>query len=317
MPIPVIVTGGAGFLGRLLIAEILASQPDTAVTVIDLVASDQRGVTSVISDLANAGEALAPVLDKEPCRVFHLASVVSSAAEQDWNAAVQANIAGFIGLLTALSQSGHIHQLTFASSVAVFGGDIASDEAGPSDDTKQTPTSTYGMTKSVGELLLNDATRKGLIDGRVARLPTVIVRPGKPNAAASSFCSGMFREPLAGIECAIPVRPDVSIVVIGASTAAACLLAVSGLDTDEIGPSRAISLPGLAVTVSEMVTALKDVGGAGAADLLSYRFDPAIESIVAGWPPAWDDTRGRELKLPADASLVSIISDYMASQGDS
>lgn len=309
-PRPVVITGGAGFLGQLLVEEILAVDPATSITVVDLVASRDERVTSLVSDLAEAGQRLAPTLAAEPCRIFHLASVVSSAAEQDWAGATQANISGLMGLLGALADSPHIHQLIFASSVAVFGGALAAEEKGPGDSTKQTPTSTYGMTKAVGELLINDATRKGFIDGRVARLPTVIVRPGKPNAAASSFCSGMFREPLAGVECVIPVRPDVQVVVIGAPTAAACLLGLADVDTEAIGSARAVSLPGLSVTVADMVNALRDVGGNEATKLLSYRFDPAIESIVAGWPAAWEDSRGRELGLPTDESLRAIVQNY-------
>lgn len=312
MSTPVLITGGAGFLGQLLCQHLLASDPDCAITVLDLVESPRNDVTSIVGDLADTTAAIGPILSAGPCRIFHLASMVSSAAEEDWAGAVDANIGGLISLITELRASVHVHQLIFASSVAVFGGDLAG--AGPGDDTKQTPTSTYGTTKAVGELLINDATRKGFLDGRIARLPTVIVRPGKPNAAASSFCSGMFREPLAGLPAIIPVRPDVPVVVIGTNTAVQCLMALAELDAEVLGDSRAVSLPGLEVTVSEMVVALREVAGFDATNLLSYKFEPAIEKIVAGWPAQWNDERARRLELPADASLADIVRTYQQLQ---
>ncbi len=310
-PPPLVVTGGAGFLGRLLIDQARTAAPERPATSVDLIAHPDPTVRSVVADLAAEPAVLTPLLADGPVVLVHLASVVSSGAEADWTEACRVNIAGLIGLIEHCRLSGHRHAVVFTSSVAVFGGEFTSAPSG--DDTKQTPSSTYGMTKAVGELLIDDATRKGFIDGRTGRLPTVIVRPGKPNLAASSFCSGLFREPLQGEVCHLPVPVDTPLVVISALAAVGGLLHLAELPGESLGAMRAVALPGLGVTVAQMLDTLERVGGPGARALVEFRPDPGIAAIVTGWPGQWDDRRGRALGLPADDTLDTVVTHFAAS----
>lgn len=307
MPDTVVITGGAGFLGQLLVGQILTAAPDTTVHCVDrLVGADHRA-TSLVGDMADEPSLLAPLLAHGPCTIFHLASVVSSGAEADWSTAMKVNVDGLIGLIEQCRASAHVHRVVFASSVAVFGGDFTAAPTG--DRTKQAPTSTYGTTKAIGELLIDDASRKGFIDGRTARLPTVIIRPGAPNLAASSFCSGIFREPLQGLRCTVPVSTDTGVVVISPETAAANLEALASIDAEQLGSLRGVALPGLTITVADMVDALGRAKP-DAVELLDFEFNPAIADIVAGWPSRWDDQRGRELGLAVDTDLDAIIEAF-------
>lgn len=308
----VVITGGAGFLGQLLVSQFVDAEPDTDIQCVDLIDSPDQRANSVVGNIAEHPELLAPLLAGGPCTVFHLASVVSSGAEADWSTAMKVNIDGLIGLIEQCRASGHLHKVVFTSSVAVFGGDFTAEPTG--DRTKQAPTSTYGATKAMGELLIDDASRKGFIDGRTARLPTVIIRPGKPNLAASSFCSGLFREPLQGLRSNVPVTLETGVVVISPETAVANLALLAAVDSDRLGALRAVALPGLTITVADMVQALRRAAPE-AVDLLDFEFDPTIADIVAGWPSQWDDQRGRELGLAADASLDTIVEAFRASNG--
>lgn len=307
MPDTVVITGGAGFLGQLLVGQLLATAPDTTIHCVDRLDGADKRAASVVGDMAEDPSLLAPLLANGPCTVFHLASVVSSGAEADWSTAMKVNIDGLIGLIEQCRASSHQHRVVFASSVAVFGGDFTSEPTG--DRTKQAPTSTYGTTKAMGELLIDDASRKGFIDGRTARLPTVIIRPGAPNLAASSFCSGIFREPLQGLRCTIPVTADTGVVVISPETAVANLASLATIDAKRLGSLRAVALPGLTITVADMVDALSRAKPE-AAELLDFEFDPAIADIVASWPSQWEDQRGRDLGLAADTNLDAIIEAF-------
>lgn len=311
----VVVTGGGGFLGRRMVEHLLASDaadPVSEVVVLDVVEAhtpDDPRARSVVDDLRRPG-VLDPLLERPDTSIVHLASMVSAAAEQDWSGAVETNIGSLVNVLESCRRAPGTPTLTFASSVAVFGGPAVDGPVG--DATRQTPRSTYGMTKAVGELLVDDATRTGIVDGRTARLPTVIVRPGAPNRAASSFASGMFREPLAGADAVVPVPLDTSLVVIGAATAVGGLVALHRLDGALLGPIRGVALPGLTITVAEMRDTLARVGGADAVTRLRHELDPAVEAVVASWPARWDDRRGRDLGLPADVDLDSIVRTYAA-----
>ena len=303
----VIVTGGGGFLGRLLIEELQASGVDDIV-VVEIAHIEIPGCRVIVGDLAHE-ELLPDLLREDPCTVFHLASVVSAEAEADWGGAIDHNVGGMLRLLDTCRTSEHLHKVIFTSSVAVFGGFAAGKQVG--DLVKQNPSTTYGTTKAIGELLINDATRKGYIDGRSARLPTVIVRPGAPNAAASSFASSVFREPLNGLTAVVPVALDTVILVGSAANSVAGVKAIAELDGDALGQDRAVGVPGLSVSLAEMLEVLERVGGREARALVEFNYDPVIDALIQSWPAVLDDERGRTLGLSADADLESIVRTYV------
>lgn len=309
----VLITGGSGFLGAQLAHSVLANEPGTGVVVFDrhappsLAAYGDR-VRVVLGDLSDTD--MLTEAFREVDAVVHLASVVSADAQADPERAWQVNVEGLRAVLRACARYAPGCPFVFASSVAVFAA-----EAGPvGDDTKQRPRSTYGMTKAIGELLVSEATQRGDIDGRVARLPTVIVRPGKPNLAASSFASGVFREPLAGEPAIVPVRPETAIVVIGHRAAIAGLSRLLRLPGGRLGQDRGVGLPGLATTAAEMAAAVRAAGARHGRRLgpIEFRPDSAIEAIVASWPARWDNRRAEALGLPADSSLAAIVDGYVA-----
>jgi nucleoside-diphosphate-sugar epimerase len=239
----VVITGGTGFIGRMLARRLLdlgaLSGPSGKCEAIDEIvlfdaveppgplAGLEGKVTLAIGDIAEA-DRVAGLIDRDDISVFHLASVVSGGGELDFDLAMSVNLTGGLNVLEAVRARAGRPRLVFASSVAVYGGSAMPKTVG--DATKQTPRTTYGATKAIGEILVNDYTRKGFLDGRSARLPTIIIRPGKPNLAASSFASGVFREPLGGLECVLPVGPETRMPVLG--------WARTGRSTSRAWPSR-------------------------------------------------------------------------------
>jgi nucleoside-diphosphate-sugar epimerase len=240
--------------------------------------------------------------------VFHLASVVSGGGEQDFDLAMRVNLDGNLHVLELARALGSKPRVVFASSIAVFGGKAMPKHVG--DATKQVPQTTYGMTKAIGELLVNDYTRKGYIDGRSARLPTVIIRPGKPNKAASSFASGVFREPLSGVECVLPVGPDAVMPLAGYRTIVEGFVKLHEVDgASWRGPRRQ---PALARRHGRgHDRALKRVAGNRHLGEIRVEKDPVIERIVAGWPIGTTFDRALSLGLPKDPDLDSIVKAYI------
>lgn len=320
----VVITGGTGFIGlrlarRLLELGVLTGisgkpEPIDAMTLFDVVVPNERPaglderVTIVAGDIADA-KTIAGLIDRDDISVFHLASVVSGGAEKDFDLGMHVNLDGHLHLLEALRARGSKPRHVFASSVAIFGGPDMPKTV--TDTTKAVPQTTYGMTKIAGELLVNDYTRKGFIDGRAARLPTVIVRPGKPNAAASSFASGVIREPLAGVDCVLPVPLETQHPVACYRTVVEGFIRLHEADGEAIGPDRAMNFPSLRVTVGEMVESLKRVAGNRHLGAITVREDPFIMKIVAGWPTATLADRALALGLPRDETLDSIIKAYI------
>ena len=320
----VVITGGAGFIGLRLGAELLRrgslTAPNGTQEAIDSLLlfdvnapavrpdwADERVVfqTGDISDAAT----VSAFIDRDDISVFHLASVVSGGGERDFDLAMRVNLHGGLNVFEACRARAGLPRVVFASSIAVFGG--ASMPGVVGDTVKQTPQTTYGITKSICELLVNDYSRKGFFDGRSARLPTVIVRPGKPNQAASSFVSGLFREPLNGEVCRIPVGPETPMPLLGYRSIVGGFIALHEAEGAALGDDRAVSLPSFTVTVAEMIEALKRVAGERPLGELVFERDPFIEEICAGWPKDAAHDRATALGLPKDASLEAIVEDYI------
>jgi nucleoside-diphosphate-sugar epimerase len=203
-------------------------------------------------------------------------------------------------------------KVVFTSSLAVFGGTLPDPVP---DDAPLLLQSSYGTQKAIGEYLVYDMTRKGFIDGRSLRLPTVTVRPGKPNKAASSFASGIVREPLAGVEAICPVRPETRMWVQSPRAVIANLLVGHEAPAAAFGHTRSVNVPGISVPVGAMVDALRSVAGDAVADRVKWQFDPAIDRIVSTWPAAFTATFGRALGMQADADFASIVRAYIADAG--
>jgi nucleoside-diphosphate-sugar epimerase len=320
----IVITGGTGFLGLMLARALIKRDRLTApsgkpeeideILLFDVVAPPAgpaglddrvRIVTGEISD----HERVETLIDRDDIGIFHLASVVSGEGEQNFDLALRVNLDGTRLLLEAARARGSRPRFVFASSIAVFGGESMPASVG--DGVKQTPQTTYGVTKAVGELLVNDYSRKGFIDGRSVRLPTIIIRPGKPNKAASSFASGVFREPLNGIDCALPVTFDTVMPVSGYRTAVANMIRLYELPAEKLGPDRAVGLPSLDVTVGQMVESLRRVAGNRHLGEITVAPDPFIQKIVAGWPTATNFKRATSLGLAADESLDPIVQGYI------
>jgi D-erythronate 2-dehydrogenase len=249
------------------------------------------------------------LIDRDDIAVFHLASVVSAGAEQDFDLALKVNLAGHLNVLEALRRLGSCPRYVFSSSLAAYGGVRTPQMV--NDATRHTPQTTYGMTKSVGELLVNDYTRKEFIDGRSARLSAVIVRPGKPNKAASGFVSGVIREPLNGIDYVLPVGLDTRMPVVGYRSVVESILALYELDGESLGDDRALNLPNISVTIGEMVDSMKRVASDRTLGGVTVEIDPFVESMVKGWPTHVGAEQAAQLGLPKADDLDGVIRAYM------
>jgi D-erythronate 2-dehydrogenase len=312
----VVVTGGAGFLGQRLIAALverktLTDAGGTACAVDQIVALDQSsappmpGVRSETGDISDVDLLRRHCADADS--VFHLAAVVSGAAEADYELGLRVNVDATRALLDVLRAGGRKPKLVFASSVAVFGGVLPQVVT---DDTAPTPQSSYGVQKLISELMIGDCTRRGMVDGRAVRLPTIVVRPGKPNAAASSFASGILREPLAGVATECPVAAETALWISSPTAAIENLVHAHELPADAWRGQRSLNLPGLTITVSEMLSALEAVGGAEARSRVTMKPDARIRAIVDTWPARFATARADALGFTRDADFSAIVRDY-------
>jgi len=270
--------------------------------------SDPR-VKVIRGDISDR-ETVLGLIDRPGMSVFHLASVVSGGAELDFDLAMRVNLYGHLHLLEALRAVGSCPRYVFSSSIAVYGG--AELPRAVADSTRQIPQTTYGMTKAVGELLVNDYSRKGFVDGRCARLAAVIVRPGAPNRAASGFVSGVIREPLNGIDIALPVPLETQMIVAGYRTIAANLIALHEIDAGDLGDDRTINLPNQTVTLGQMVDSLNRVAADRQLGRITVAADPFVAKIVSGWPTQLYASRAEKLGLPPAADMDTIIRQYIA-----
>jgi D-erythronate 2-dehydrogenase len=317
----VLITGGAGFLGTRLARTLLhrghvCGRPLVQLELADLV-PPQTDVASDPRVRARTGALLdqCKVLDQETFDVvFHLAAAVSAECEADLDLGLRANLDTTRALLDALRGGGK-PRLVFSSSVAVFGGDVGLPMPKViHDDTLPVPQTSYGIQKFMCEQLIADYTRRGLIDGRSARLMTVTVRPGRPNAAASGFLSSIIREPLNGQQAVCPVRPDTVAAVASPQRAIEGLLMAAEATPDAWGSRTAVNLPGLTVRVSEMLDALEVAAGRAARERVLFKEDPMIARMMLGWPSAFESARARRLGLSADPDFLSIVRQFQKEQ---
>ena len=312
----VLIIGAAGMVGRKLTAALvkgrtLAKRSIERLTLADVVAPEapvfSGKIETKVADLPAAGVAESLVADR-PDVIFHLAAVVSGEAEQNFEKGYRINLDGTRLLLEAIRQQGlkapYKPRLVFTSSIAVFGAPFP-DAIG--DEFLSAPLTSYGTQKAVCELLLNDYSRKGFVDGIGIRLPTIVVRPGKPNLAASGFFSNILREPLSGKEAVLPVSRDVRHWFASPRAAVGFLIHAAELDTSKLGWRRSLSAPGLSATVGEEIEALRRVAGEKAVKLIREEPDEAIIRIVAGWARNFDTGRAHELGFVAEKNFDEII----------
>jgi nucleoside-diphosphate-sugar epimerase len=315
-----LITGGAGFLGARLARTLLSRGMLGGQRIDRIVLADQFAPPADLVADARVHADTEPLLNQ--CAhfaaqrfdgVFHLASAVSGECELDFDLGMRSNLDSTRALLDALRAAGNVPRLVFSSSAAVFGPDPGRPLPPiVTDDTLPTPQTSYGTQKLMCEHLIADMTRKGFIDGRSARLMTVTVRPGRPNAAASSFFSGIIREPLAGAPAICPVDATVSHPVLSPARTIDALIRIYEAGHDELRGRLPLNLPALNVTVQQMLDALESVAGAKVRALVKFQRDERIAGIVAGWPKAVTAARAHALGLAPDASFEEIIRQYIA-----
>ena len=315
----ILVLGAAGMLGGKLVERLardgrLGSEPISQLTLVDRVVAappETRAfvVESTAADLAEPGVAAAIVAGR-PDVIFHLAAVVSGEAEEDLEKGYRVNVDATRMLLDAVRacDRGYRPRLVFSSSIAVFGPPLP-DVIG--DDHAATPATSYGTQKAMIELLLSDHARRGFVDGIAIRLPTICVRPGTPNLAASGFFSSIIREPLNGQDAVLPVSPDVRHWFASPRAAIGFLLHAATLDTAGLGDRRFLTMPGVSATVAEEIEALRRVAGEDAVRRVHHEPDETIARIVAGWPRAFETRRAQALGFSAEADFDEIVRVYV------
>lgn len=314
----VTILGGNGFLGRKLAARLardgaLGGRRIEQLTLFDLVEPAPlpqapfpvRRIAGDVADPAAVAGAIPPGTDV----VFHLAAVVSAQAEADYDLGLRVNLHGTLAVLQACRALGTRPRVVFTSSVASFSG---GQDAVVPDEGRQLPTNSYGAQKAVGELLLQDASRRGFLDAVNIRLPTVMVRPGRPNKAASSFVSAIIREPLLGLTTECPVSEAFAVWICSPRSAVEWFLHAATMDTAPLKLDRGINPPGRSATVARMLNALESVAGPEARARVRFVPDPEVYAIVEGWPAAFEADRARLLGFPEQESLEDLVRAFIA-----
>ena len=316
----IVVTGAAGFLGQRLIRTLLArgelTGPDgraqriekiRAFDVVALQGIDDARVEVLTGDISDTRQ-IEALIGPRTASVFHLAAIVSGQAEQEFDLGMAINFDATRALferIRALQTRAHF---VMTSSVAVFGGDLPPTVE---DTHVWSPRSSYGMQKALSDLLLADYSRRGFLDGRSLRMPTVVVRPGKPNRAASSFASGIIREPINGVDAVCPVAPDTLLWLMSPDRAVENLVHGHELPAERLTEGRVINMPGLSVTVSEMLNSLRRIAGDAVAARVRFERDPAIEKIVNSWPGNFSATYARSLGFVFDANFDDVVRAFI------
>jgi nucleoside-diphosphate-sugar epimerase len=312
----IVITGGAGFLASRLTRNLLQRGELTGtdgvmhaisrITLLDLAPAcvlDDPRIRVVAGDISDPS-IIAKAIEPDTQSIFHLAAVVSGQAEADFDLGLKVNFDATRLILERARSLGSQPRLVFTSSVAVFGGQLPQQVL---DSTATTPQSSYGAQKVMGELLITDYTRKGYIDGRALRMPTIVVRPGAPNKAASSFASGIIREPLNGQSTICPVGPATRMWLMSPRKAIDNLIHGHEVAGHRFGSPRALNLPGLSISVGDMVAALESVAGRKPVDLIHWQENEAIKSIVDSWPGDFDTKRAAELGFTADLDFTRVV----------
>jgi nucleoside-diphosphate-sugar epimerase len=311
-----VIIGGGGFVGSRLAREWVrqASFKDdrnSRLTLMDTGFSDELIEDSrfelVVGDFSEE-RVIRPVLNQRPDVIFHLAAIVSGEAEKNFELGMKVNLHGSLQLLEICRELGYKPRLIFASSCGVFGGDVTQVVE---DTTAPKPRSSYGTQKAIVELLVNDYSRRGFVDGRTLRLPTITVRPGRPNAATSSFLSGIIREPLNGVATTYPVTEDAAFWLLSPRRVVQNLLHASVLEETLLGDDRVITLPGITASVGQLLESLRRVAGPEVADRAVYEPDEFLQRIVLTWPPHFSPDRALALGFVRDNSTEEIIRNYI------
>lgn len=313
----ILIIGAAGMLGRKLSQKLvqvgeIAGKPIKAMTLVDMIAGDPpagfTGATRIETRDISAPDTAATLIEDRPELIFHLAAIVSGEAELDFEKGYRINLDStrqlFDAIRLAHQQDGYHPRVVFASSIAVVGAPLPFPIP---DEYHTTPLTSYGTQKAISELLLTDYTRRGFFDGVALRLPTICIRPGKPNKAASGFFSNILREPLIGQPAVLPVPDSIRHWHCSPRSAVGFMLHAAAMDLADLGGRRALSMPGVSATVAEQIEALRRVAGDKAVALIRREPDAMITAMCEGWAPGFDATRARALGFTAETDFDQII----------
>lgn len=314
----VLILGGGGFLGKRLAKELmqhggLAHGEIIRLTMVDIAFEDRLHDSRVEYIQADFSDevTITNILQQQPDVIFHLAAIVSGEAEKNIELGMKINFHASLQILELCRKLAIHPRIVFASSCAVFGGDVSRVIT---DETAPKPRSSYGTQKAMVELLMNDYSRRGFVDGRSIRLPTIAIRPGKPNAATSSFVSSIIREPLQGKKATYPVPPETPCWILSPKGVIKNFIHAANIDEKLLGNDRVINLPGLTVSVREMINSLKQITGPEITNLITYEPDEFLQSIVLTWPPYFNTVRAKKLGFVSDLSVEEIIRSYIAEE---
>lgn len=317
----ILITGAGGFIGQKLARALVSKEGmigrnGTVETIEKLALLDVEAINPLSrnekvvvckGDITNP-EDVRRAMDGEVDLIFHLAAIVSAKAEEDFGLGYRVNHDGMWNLLESCRHLRRPPRIVYTSSTACFGGDLPDTVP---DSWPLTPQTSYGIQKAIGELLLQDFSRKGFVDGRGIRLPTIIVRSGTPNRAASTFASSIIREPLAKRPVVCPVRPESRMYVLSPRMAIESLIRAAELPTESFGMIPTVTLPGLGISISDLVGALGRIAGPKTVKLIEWKLDPTIQGIVSGWPGNFRAERSRLLGFESDGSVDEIIRGYI------
>lgn len=304
----ILITGGGGFIGSRLARALRARDPSAKITLLDVAFPPgmEREYHCVAGDVASP-EVIGRAMDSDTQAIYHLAAVVSGGAEADFDLGYHVNMDGTHALLEAARKLAK-PKFVYASSVAAFGGALPEVL---DDSTTPAPQTSYGTQKVIGEYLVADYTRKGFVDGRSMRLPTIVVRPGKANLAASSFASGIIREPLAGVVSECPVPDTTGVWILSPSRVVEAFIHAHDLPASEWPTTRVVNLPGITLTVRQMIDAMGRVAGKEAVDRVKFVPDARIQGIVKTWPVRFTTARANAMGFKADPDFDSIVRQHL------